>query len=1343
MKTLSWSSFESYNFCAFSLLKKGVLFSLSFLFVSQHCNAQNSVVSQLWSELNGAYSSNFGSPTAMDPSENLCRAGFETHTLGGSDVNLQKINNDGQVVWNLTLNPTSDKNSYEPSKIFTESSFIYVSGIVTYFANGETDFFVSKIDENGQVEWFVVNQSLKNDVVVDLVYDPAKANLFVCGTSERAGTYDLLVAAYDDDGNEQWLITKDHNGFVDVGAKVAMSNGNVVVNGSSQSGPSQWDIASWYYSENGSFISEERNSGLNAASNELKDGVVHNGFIHLTGSSSQGANKDFKVVCLDANNNYLWSDTYNKNGLNEEGRALVASNNAFASAGYVTQVGNNEDILVRKYDLLGNLHWSSEFDVDGGNDRGVAILEDNSANYLILADVKISNQSDVYLMYVDGTNGNLLWSEAIAQDPNKNENGMSIESAFDGRIYITHKLDGHSVSQAYSYSELNFPVDPEPFSRSNFYIRSQGQIRDIDGAIAEEIEYYSLGSYPDYYFSDDKMSAVLWSMTEEGAIEESQRIDYNFVNNNPIQVGQVTQYQKETHFNYYYGDFKFEKQPAFDVIAYPDLYDNVDAFVSSNSEGFKMTFVLNVGSDINDIEINIDGASGFNLSGSDLQVQTINGDLLWEDAFSYRQGQPYSDDQCVAYDISSGNLKINSTCELDYPYIVQIKAGAGAVYAASNLGNLNWSTFYGGSGFDLCSDVEVDDSNGDIFVVGEATSFHWPSGAGITKYDVILPPSLILSYGILIKFNHDTKVEWVSFLLREDLNIVFKGVGLFDNIAIIPGKEVHVVANYRGTRALSPLIDEINNIPTNAWQQNLPASSTNAHLAFASYRNDDGTRLLLSPFGSGENDEVMGMEISDAGLMYIYGQTKGFNNGTSSPSPPAFGLGFPIMDPGDGSFFTGTGPTIQLNQPRPFRAFVSALNLNTYLLDYSSLIRKDAASTKSEFEVILDLKIDGGKAAYCGMGLGGARLGFFDPTATKFATSLDQSHSEFTDKSYFSGITHTPSGTVFVGIDEDGIDPFLSTPSWRDFQTTSGDAFMLMINGTNLVWDTYFGDNGDMPFYWHGAGANTITQTPLIFGKGKLAYNSSVSSFFMTSSSGFDPVQTLDHTGFFYQSENATVTTIPRQTQGDLNLNAFYQDGVLNTANHTWGTMFGGNGLASTPSPNADLGSEYLAGVKTYDVGGKSFVVVVGTSFSKNGSTSISDDNKFPVADYGSPNGFFRHDNFSHKANVSIAGGGCDMVISRFEVTNIAQGIISLPEFNLNEQGALNLFPNPASDQINIIFKSGNIEEVELLELSGKSLAVFTNTITSNTMNLDLSDYPTGLYLLKINGKQHAKIVKN
>lgn len=297
--------------------------------------------------------------------------------------------------------------------------------------------------------------------------------------------------------------------------------------------------------------------------------------------------------------------------------------------------------------------------------------------------------------------------------------------------------------------------------------------------------------------------------------------------------------------------------------------------------------------------------------------------------------------------------------------------------------------------------------------------------------------------------------------------------------------------------------------------------------------------------------------------------------------------------------------------------------LNTYLLDYSALIRKDATSTKSEFEVIFDLKIDGAKAAYCGMGTGGARLGFFDPVATRFATSLNQTHSEFTDKSYFSGITHAPSGTVFLGIDEDGIDPFLSTPSWRDFQSSTGDAHMVMINGPNLILNTYFGDNADMPFYWHGAGANTITGTPMVFGKGKLAYNASVSSFFMASSSGFDPVQTQDHTGFFYQSKNARVTTLPRQTQGDFNLNAFYQDGVLNTANHTWGTMFGGNGLVSTPSPNRDEGTEYLADVETYDVNGKSFVVVVGTTFSRNGSTSISDDNKFPVADYESPNGFF------------------------------------------------------------------------------------------------------------------------
>tara|TARA_R110002124_G_scaffold103635_1_gene252884 strand:+ start:144 stop:425 length:282 start_codon:yes stop_codon:yes gene_type:complete len=86
---------------------------------------------------------------------------------------------------------------------------------------------------------------------------------------------------------------------------------------------------------------------------------------------------------------------------------------------------------------------------------------------------------------------------------------------------------------------------------------------------------------------------------------------------------------------------------------------------------------------------------------------------------------------------------------------------------------------------------------------------------------------------------------------------------------------------------------------------------------------------------------------------------------------------------------------------------------------------------------------------------------------------------------------------------------------------------------------------------------------------------------------------------------------------------------------------------------------------------------------------------------------------------------------------------ISLTFHQVPSKVWIGLFPNPTSNQINIIFKEGNIIELELLGLSGKSLAVFTNTTASNTMNLDLSDYPAGLYLLKINGKQHAKIVKN
>ena len=60
-----------------------------------------------------------------------------------------------------------------------------------------------------------------------------------------------------------------------------------------------------------------------------------------------------------------------------------------------------------------------------------------------------------------------------------------------------------------------------------------------------------------------------------------------------------------------------------------------------------------------------------------------------------------------------------------------------------------------------------------------------------------------------------------------------------------------------------------------------------------------------------------------------------------------------------------------------------------------------------------------------------------------------------------------------------------------------------------------------------------------------------------------------------------------------------------------------------------------------------------------------------------------------------------------------------------------NVFPNPSSDQINVV--GDNIEQVTILDLRGRSLI----TIMEQFNHIDLRILPKGVYLIQIKSAMH------
>lgn len=1367
------------------------LFSRILIFLSLFLTAQTSlqgqtVISQLWSNFDGAYSGTFGAPTTTDDSDLLYRAGRLLNDSSGYDAQLQKLDGDGLVTWDLKIN-TSSSDIFEPSKVISHDNFLYVTGIVTYASSGESDFWVARIKNNGDLKWLEIDSTSGNDATLDLTFDASNNRVYMCGSTDRNSDYDMLLAAYDTNGNQQWLSTKDYNGNIEVGAKVYLDNGDLFVHGSSQSSLTNWDIVSWEYTTAGVFTSEERGTGLTAANEELKDATIKNGYMNLVGTSSN----DFKVVCLDANNNALWSDTYDKNSLADEGSSIVATTNGFVAAGFVTAATGNENIFVRKYNLSGTVLWTREIDQNGANDRAIDVVEDTAGNFLVLTEVSKLGQKDVHLYCLDGTNGTIDWDEAISTDVNLDEDAISLEATFDNTIYVSYSVVGQTFTDAISYDSTSFSSGGEDLSTHIMYIQNQGQIVDTNEQSVMDIKFYSFGTYPDHYFANDYFSNVVAKKDTNGP-DSIQRVDYTFVNASEINVGYVDEHKLPTIFNYYHGAAEYEKQLTSRVIAYPRLYESIDGFMSSNSEGFKMTFVLEEGSDIADLQIKVTGATSVSMNGVDFEIETFQSVVKWLDPFSYNaEAEEIEDDECVDFYLDDDILKFDFTCqEMSYPYVIQVKYGVGQSVGASTIDNIEYSTFWGGNFDDGATSVKAD-SDGNLFVGGYTSSTVFPPITNVTTNS-----TAVLKKALLFMIDHDAVMQWGT--VYKPLNSVdhapsagtaiIKDMELFEISSQFPGDEILVVGECVG-KFLGKMHPMFN--PNTAYMQ--PPKDINGpdtEIFFGTIEPFSGSFIHRSTFGGAGRDVVYGCELDpDNQIFYLFGATWS-DPGTQSQNAPATHT-FPIFDPGDGSYFDavrGTGSSSNS------AGFVAAFNLTSkaYNLSYSSYINRPNPLNTNSYRAITDMKYNprggdpqvGAVMAYTGWANPPtiARVSFwFDPNGgttsllnTVFTPNLDDNNTlSFPAKSYFSSIAinrnEATVGFVSLGMDNNNAnDPLrVGTPlSAQTYVGTQKEAYIFRSadHGPPVErFDTQFGTstnpgvNDTQKPIWDAAMQSIYNLNNIEFkgGAGEVVYNEPLNTYFVGGSVMKEAVPTRAKANFFHESSISSVLTNP---ESDYYIAAFTHieyDPVKNPGVQfeqfdvlSWSTVFGGSDEA-TDDPNHG-GKELFGGLTTYEVTtagvSEQYLAVVGTSFSNSGST-VSDVEKLPVArtpkwDQSTipwtPLDFYRGN------NNSAATGSSAITITRFKVSGIDENISIQEEQTVLSQKSISLFPVPSEDFLMVRSEEESLESIEIFSITGAKVLGFENDKDDvrKEVKLNLANFVPGIYVIYINNEEGAKIIK-
>lgn len=376
----------------------------------------------------------------------------ELNSTGYFDIFIQKLDPNGNLLWVKQIGDVGRDETQSIAidglgNIYTTGAFTgtvdFDPGTETHYltADGSTDIFVLKLDQDGNFIWAkqmggtdydegfsIAIDALGNVLVVGLFsgtadFDPSEGTAYL---TEIGTVYDMFILKLDGDGNFIWV--KQIGG---IGGEVPTSldtdsNGNVYTTGK------------FYYTADFNPSSE---------------------IVNLTSLGSS----DIFILKLDGDGDFLWVKQMGGVGIDDGNSITIDQEGSIYSTGSFngtvdfdpgTAVLNfssagKSDVYIQKLDLNGNLLWVMQI---GGTNAEIAnaIATDGNGNIYILGNFAgtvdfdpgsetrelTAGLFDNFILKLDG-NGNFIWVTQNIGTYGPDHKGNAIAIDADNNVLTT------------------------------------------------------------------------------------------------------------------------------------------------------------------------------------------------------------------------------------------------------------------------------------------------------------------------------------------------------------------------------------------------------------------------------------------------------------------------------------------------------------------------------------------------------------------------------------------------------------------------------------------------------------------------------------------------------------------------------------------------------------------------------------------------------------------------------------------------------------------------------------------------------------------------------------------
>lgn len=361
-----------------------------------------------------------------------------TNSFGAGDLDIliTKISYNGALQWSKTYGGTGQENIF--SLIKTSDGGYAACGFRKNYGSTLSDFYVLKIDANGNIQWDLTFGSTSSIDEARKIIQTTAGDYVIAGVSDD----DIYIAKLNNSGALQWSKKIRTTGYDCANCIIQTADGGFLLSG----------IYGYYGSLSGDmyFVKMDPDFNIlwskNVGNSNYENAysliqTANNGYV----AAGQSVGFGYCIVKLNGNGALQWDKYVCDNGGGDYASSIVqTSDGGYAIVGYTSPYPSNGDVGLAKLDSAGNLQWVKKV---GGTNReyGGSIINTMDGGFAILTTSKSFGlgNDDMYFVKFDSD-----WNTC------GNTNNMTFMSNSNGNITTENSIIYSTTVSTFSYPIL-------------------------------------------------------------------------------------------------------------------------------------------------------------------------------------------------------------------------------------------------------------------------------------------------------------------------------------------------------------------------------------------------------------------------------------------------------------------------------------------------------------------------------------------------------------------------------------------------------------------------------------------------------------------------------------------------------------------------------------------------------------------------------------------------------------------------------------------------------------------------------------------------------------------------